>query len=53
MGYKYKQVDDRQAVMQRPELVHWRWKYSKRLMKNDEAAPEVKKRVVFIDEASF
>jgi len=50
MGYRFKRIDNRAKVMQRPELTKWRGRYLKRLRKNDEETTP--KKLVYLDEVS-
>jgi len=50
MGYCFRKIDNRQAVLQREDLTKWRGRYLKRLRDNEKTA--VPKKLVYIDEVS-
>jgi hypothetical protein len=50
MGYRFKKIDDRAAIVQRPDLTKWRGIHLKKLRDNDALA--VPKKLVYIDEVS-
>jgi len=48
MGYRYKTIDGRAAILQRKDLVRWLGIYLKKLKLNDES--ESPRKLVYIDE---